>query len=161
MAVKGKPLPREPKVMWVYASTQEHLRQIIEQGVGVNGTSQEKLCTLVQTEPFLLGNVESAYQYWQVHAAMRTDELYVDMDDYDSQFNKLDGVEMYLTTPISELSWVDMSGVGYGLLCYGIPIDRVTSIELVLVDALGILSTTRVFVQQVLVEDVMNAKETE
>jgi len=137
--------------MWVYCSTQQTLSQIFRRRtITSNGTSQGEPVTLVQTTPFHLGSTEDHYQYWQVHALMRKSEVFVDRDDYDAIFcEDLSNAE-YLTTPISELSWKDPSGVGYGLFCRDIPLHRVSCIELVTVDEGGISSTVRVYSDTIL-----------
>ena len=137
---------------WIYCSTQQDLRSIFANGVQINGMSQDQQVTLIQLTPFLLGSVEDWHSYYQIHARMYTDELYVDIDDYDADFKQLDNDEDYLYTPISELEWKDCSGVGYGLFCRGIPVDRISSIEKIIVGCEGIIATIEIWSQQVNIE---------
>jgi len=138
--------------IWIYCSTQQDLRSIFINGVQENGMSQDQPVTLIQLTPFLLGSVEDWHSYYQIHALMYTDEIYVDMDDYDADFKVLYNDRAYLHTPISELEWEDCSDSGYGLFCRGIPVERIASIEKIIVGREGIIATIEIWNQKVTTE---------
>jgi len=80
---------------------------------------------------------------------MYTDELYIDTDDYVAEHKLLFTERQYLQIPISELEWKDCSGSGYGLFCRGIPVERIRSIEKIIVGCEGIIATIEIWTQEV------------
>lgn len=119
----------------VYVSTTQPLDSIFRNGILPNGTTQDDIdVILVQLKEFYLPN----RNYYQIRAKAFMGEIYVDLDDHDAEFDDLSDNHEYLSTPISDLNWIDHSGVGYGLFMRELPFNRIKTVELILGDETGI-----------------------
>ena len=135
--------------MIIHTSTRQNLKDILTQGVQWNGYTQDNMqVILIQRLPFFLGypcEEDRVLSYYQVIADIPENDVYIDIDDADAEYDKLLNKLDYLKIPMPKLHWKDFSGVGYGLFTYSISPEQIKSIELVLVDLSGIISTTQIY----------------
>jgi len=118
----------------LYASVKMPLEQAKSgfNNCGLNGDkhmsmSQDKVVVLCQTSPFFCGCNE---QWLEVKFEKAVNEIYVDIDDCDYNFDELDNDEKYLTTPWSQLG-IDLNDpeLGqYGVFVYEVKPDEILQI---------------------------------